>query len=100
MTRFSDLFESVEAVIVVKIFIVVCLIVLAVYAVLKIRDFASGGVPRTGEYVTDFESMKEQGLLDENELSEIKNVVGKVVEDLAVHDLSGRKKGDYEIILF
>ncbi len=88
MTRFSDLFESVEAVIVVKVFIVVCLIVLAVYTVLKVRDFASGGVPRTGEYVTDFESMKEQGLLDEKELSEIKNAVGKVVEHSPVHDLS------------
>lgn len=91
MTRFNDLFQSVEAVIVVKIFIVVCLIVLAVYTVLKVREFASGGVPRTGEYVTDFESMKEQGLLDEKELSEIKNAVGKVVDHSPVHDLSAGK---------
>lgn len=97
MNRFSDLFESVEAVFVVKLFIVVCLIVFAVYAVLKIRDFASGGVPKTGEYVSDFEAMKEQGLLDEKELSGIKIAVGKVVEDSPVHDLSERKNTGIDI---
>ena len=89
MDRLSELFDIPEAVFVLKLFIVVCLIVAAVYAVLKIRDFAAGRMPKTGEYVTDFETMRDKGLIDDKELSQVKVAVGNTSDDL-----TGKKKAD------
>lgn len=71
-----------EAVVLIKISVVVCLIVLAVYAVLRIRDFAAGKMPRSGEYVTEFENMRDDGLIDDKELSQVKTAIGRESSDL------------------
>lgn len=70
-----------EANMVVKIAGFAALVVIAIYVVLRIRDFATGTMPQNGEYVTDFESMREQGLIDEKELHLVKSAVGKAVEE-------------------
>lgn len=82
MDKFAEALKTPEAAYVINIFGAVCLIVLAIYVVSKIRDFAAGTMPKNGEYLTDFESMREEGLIDDKELNQVKSAVGNVVDDL------------------
>ena len=86
MNNLTEILGIPEVVFVIKIFVAVCLIVVAVYAVLRIRDFAAGTMPKNGEYVTEFEMMRDNGLIDDKELSQVKSAVGKSVEPLAKED--------------
>ena len=82
MNDFAEMLGIPEVAFVFKVFVAICLIVLAVYLVLKIRDYAAGTMPKNGEYVTDFENMRDSGLIDDKELGQVKTVVAKTKEDL------------------
>ena len=82
MDKFAEVLSSPEAKFVIYLFGFACLIVLAVYTVLKVRDFAAGTMPKNGEYLTEFETMRDEGLIDDKELSQVKSAVGNVADDL------------------
>ncbi|MEC9091314.1 MAG: hypothetical protein VX438_01320 [Planctomycetota bacterium] len=82
MEKLGEILAIPEAVFVVKLFIAICLIVFAIYGVLKLRDFAAGTMPKNGEYVTEFENMRDSGLIDDKELGQLKSAVGKASDDL------------------
>ena len=82
MDKLGEIVGIPEAVFVINLFVAVCLIVVAVYTVLKIRNFAAGTMPKSGEYVTDFENMRDIGLIDDKELGQVKSAVGKTTDDL------------------
>lgn len=80
MDKLTEILQIPEAVFVIKLFVVACIIILAVYLLLKLRDFAAGKMPRNGEYLTEFEKMRDEGLIDDKELSQVKSAVGKTAD--------------------
>lgn len=92
MNRLAEIAEIPAAMIVIKLFVGVSLIVIAIYVVLKIRDFAAGTMPKNGEYVTDFERLRDEGLIDDKELGLVKSAVGKSADE------TSDKKGDDDFV--
>lgn len=81
MDSISEILEIPEVALIAKLFVATCLIVIAMYGVLKIRDFAAGTMPKNGEYITDFEIMRDQGLIDDKELSRVKTAAHTAEND-------------------
>jgi len=71
----EETMEIPEARWIVWLTILVILILVAIYVVMYFRGQATGRGIETTDYLTEFEKLKEQGKLDEEEFSRLKSVI-------------------------